>query len=80
VSPKQRALYLCPDFALAHLALANLARSESRRAEANKHFENASYALRASAPDETVPESGGLTAKGLLEVISEATRNDRREP
>ena len=75
----QRALYLRPDFALAHFALANLARSESRRAEAVKHFENASYALRACAPDEAVPESGGLTAKGLLEVISEATRNDRHE-
>jgi chemotaxis protein methyltransferase CheR len=76
----QRATYLQPDFALAHVALANLAQRESRRAEASKHFENAAYVLRACAPDETLPESDGLTARGLLEIITEATCNDKRQP
>lgn len=76
----QRATYLQPDFALAHFALANLAQRESRRAEANKHFENAAYVLRACAPEETLPESDGLTARGLLEIITEATCNDKRQP
>lgn len=76
----QRALYLQPDFVLAHVALAHLAladpaRVESRQVQATRHLQNAAYALRACAPDETVPESGGLTARGLLEVITEAIRN-----
>jgi chemotaxis protein methyltransferase CheR len=76
----QRALFLQPDFALAHFALANLAQRESRLAEANKHLENAAYVLRACAPDATLPESDGLTARGLLEIITETICNDKREP
>jgi chemotaxis protein methyltransferase CheR len=77
----QRVLYLKPDFVLAHVALAHLsladpARVESRQVQATRHLQNAAYALRACAPDEPVPESGGLTARGLLEVITEAIRND----
>lgn len=76
----ERAVYLQPDFALAHFALATLARSDSRRAEANKHFENAAYALRACTPDEMLPESDGLTARRLLEIITEAISNDKHAP
>ena len=72
-----RAVYLQPDFALAHFALANLARSDARQVDANKHFENAAYSLRACTPDETLPESDGLTARRLLEIITEAIGNDK---
>jgi chemotaxis protein methyltransferase CheR len=75
-----RAVYLQPDFALAHFALANLSRSDSRQAEAHKHFRNAAYALRACTPDETLPESDGLTARRLLEIITEAIGNDKHAP
>ena len=76
----ERAVYLQPDFALAHFALATLAKSDSRQAEANKHFENAAYALRACTPDEALPESDGLTARRLLEIITEAIGNDKHAP
>jgi chemotaxis protein methyltransferase CheR len=64
-----RALYLQPRFALAHFALGNLARAEGR-ADANRHFENALQLLRACPADEPLPESDGLDAARLMEIIA----------
>jgi chemotaxis protein methyltransferase CheR len=64
-----RAVYLQPDFALAHFALGNLARADSRNSAANKHFANALHMLRVCPPDELLPESEGMTASRLMEVI-----------
>ena len=62
----QRAIYLQPEFALAHVALGNLAPD----AQANRHFENALRILRARPPQEAVPESDGLTAVRLTEMVT----------
>ncbi len=88
----QRAVYLQPDFALAHFALGNLARAGARSAEASKHFANALYLLRGSPPNALLPESGGLTAGRMMEIIAslltqsdhplatqEASPNDQRK-
>ena len=64
-----RALYLQPEFALAHFALGNLARAAGN-GEAKRHFENALRLLRACAPDEPLPESDGLGAGRLMEIIT----------
>lgn len=64
-----RAVYLQPDFVLAHFALGNLARTEGR-GEANRHFENALQLLRACAADQPLPEADGLDAGRLMEFIS----------
>jgi chemotaxis protein methyltransferase CheR len=64
-----RAVYLQPDFALAHFALGNLARAGARTAEANKHFANALHVLRGSPRDAPLPESDGMTAGRLAEII-----------
>lgn len=64
-----RAVYLLPDFALAHFALGNLARADSRTAAANKHFANALHVLRGCPADELLPESEGMTAGRLMEII-----------
>ena len=66
----QRAIYLDPDFVLAHFALGNLARSCGQPAEADKHFANALDLLRALPADELVPESDGLNARRLTETIA----------
>jgi chemotaxis protein methyltransferase CheR len=66
----RRAIYLQPDLVLAHFALGNLARAESRAAEARRHFQNALGLLRRRPVDELVPESEGLTAGRLTEIIS----------
>jgi chemotaxis protein methyltransferase CheR len=65
-----RAVYLQPDFALAHFALGNLARAELRSTEANRHYANALHVLRGCPPDEPLPESDGMTAGRLAEIIA----------
>ena len=87
----QRTVYLQPDFALAHFALGNLARAGTRTAQANKHFANALHLLHGYPPDALLPESDGMTAGRLVEIIatllaqperplstSEASPNDKR--
>ena len=65
-----RALYLEPDFALAHFALGNLCLSAGRRREARRHFGNALTLLRACPADALLPESDGLNAGRLVEIIA----------
>jgi chemotaxis protein methyltransferase CheR len=87
----RRAVYLQPDFALAHFALGNLARAEARTAQANKHFANALHLLRSCPPDALLPESDGMSAGRLVEIVTtllaqpdrprstpEASPNDKR--
>lgn len=64
-----RALYLDPDFVLAHYALGNLRQSQGRLGEAQRHFANALSALQTHPPDAILPESDGLTAGRLGEII-----------
>jgi len=66
----QRAIYLHPDFVLAHFALGNLARSGGRNGEADKHFANALHLLARLQPDTPLPESDGLTVARLTETIT----------
>jgi chemotaxis protein methyltransferase CheR len=66
----QRAIYLQPELVLAHFALGNLARAAGLAAEANRHFTNALSLLRRCPADEPLPESDGLTAGRLEEIIN----------
>jgi chemotaxis protein methyltransferase CheR len=65
-----RALYLDPDFALAHFALGNLRLAQGRRREAQRCFDTALALLHAHPHDEPLPESEGLTAGRLTEIIT----------
>lgn len=65
----QCALYLQPEFTLAHFALGNHARAEARVADARRHFANAARLLDDLDADDLVPESEGLTAGRLREII-----------
>ncbi|HEV8368587.1 MAG TPA: CheR family methyltransferase [Pyrinomonadaceae bacterium] len=64
------AIYLDPGFVVAHFALGNVMRSRGKVAEAHKHFANASTLLRDYQPDHVLPESDGLTAARLSEIIA----------
>jgi len=66
----RRAVYLEPDFALAHFALGNLARADARTAQANRHFANALHVLRSWPPGALLPESDGMSAGRVMEIIS----------
>jgi chemotaxis protein methyltransferase CheR len=64
-----RALYLDQHFVLAHFALGTLTRRQGRLKESNKHFANALTLLSAYGQDEILPESEGVTAGRLMEII-----------
>jgi chemotaxis protein methyltransferase CheR len=66
----QQSVYLEPGFVLAHFALGNLARDKRQAEVSRRHFENALRLLGSHEPDEILPESGGLTAARLVEVIT----------
>lgn len=68
----QGAVYLHPDFVLAHFALGNVARSRGRIDDADKHFSNALHLLVRLPPADVLPESGGITAGRLTETITAA--------
>jgi chemotaxis protein methyltransferase CheR len=67
-----RALFLDPQFVLAHFASANLARIEGRRPEARKHYRNTLGLLDGRAPGDVLPESEGLTVERLREIVRHA--------
>jgi chemotaxis protein methyltransferase CheR len=69
----QRALYLEPNFVLAHFALGSLARSRDRHDQADKHFANTLDLLDRLQPHDVLPESDGLTAGRLTETITAMT-------
>jgi chemotaxis protein methyltransferase CheR len=75
-----RAVYLRPDFALAHFALGNLNRAEMRSTEANRHYANVLHLLRGCPPDELLPESDGMTAGRLAEIIATLLALPDRSP
>ena len=75
-----RALYLEPDFALAHFTLGNLCLSGGRQREARRHFGNALTLLRACPADVLLPEADGLSAGRLIEIIASVQASLPRAP
>ena len=69
VTALKRALYLEPELVLAHFALGNLARSQGKTREANRHFANTLALLDKYQPGNILPDSEGLTAQRLREII-----------
>ena len=65
----KRVLYLDPDFVLAHFALGNLARNAGKLREADRHFEYALALARAQPHDGILPESDGIMAGRLAEIL-----------
>ena len=65
----KRALYLDQNFVLAHFALGNIARQQGKFNESDKHFENALTLLDGYQQEEILPESEGMTAGRLMEII-----------
>ena|SRR5882724_5688583 len=72
VAAFKRALYLEPDFVLAHFALGNHASRKGNSKEADKHFTNAMNLLAPYQPDTLLPHSDGLVA-GRLRALIEST-------
>ncbi|MBA7584223.1 hypothetical protein ES708_26176 [subsurface metagenome] len=65
-----RALYLDPDFVLAHFTLGNIMRQKGKIKESGRHFKNASLILKNHTQSYLLPESENVTAGRLSEIIS----------
>ncbi len=72
VSSLKQALYLDPGFVLGHFALGNHALIQGRYKHAKKHFDNALQLLVRYPVEEVLPESEGITAGRLAEIIRSA--------
>ena len=72
----KRALYLNQNFTLAYFALGNLTQKQGRFKESEKHFENALSLLSMYRQEDILPESEGMTAGRLKEVIQSIVFKD----
>jgi len=66
----KQALYLDQDFVPAHFALGNLSMRRGKSKESIKHFENAAFLLKKYKQEEVLPDSEGMTAGRLSEIIN----------
>lgn len=64
------AVFIDPDFVLAHVALGELARREDRHGEAGRHFDNARQLLARMQPGDLLREGDGLSAGALGALLS----------
>jgi chemotaxis protein methyltransferase CheR len=65
----KQTVYAEPRFVLGHLSLGNLALTYGKLRESEKHFENVLLLLAHYEPGDVVPESEGLSAGRLREMI-----------
>jgi chemotaxis protein methyltransferase CheR len=66
----RKALYLDHSFVVAHFALGNAMLRKGRNRDARRCFENARSLLGNYAPEAELPESDGITAGRMLEIIA----------
>lgn len=79
VQSLMRALYLDPGFVLAQFALGNIELSQGRRRKGERHLANTLAMLRNHGADEILPESEGLSAGRLVEIITSVLASLPRE-
>jgi chemotaxis protein methyltransferase CheR len=72
----KRVLYLDQNFILAHFALGILNKQQGKLRESEKHFENALSLLSAYRQEDILPESEGMTAGRLQEIITTMKMQD----
>ncbi len=69
VASLKRAIYLDYKFVIAHFSLGCLMYQDGKCREAGKHFDNASSLLKSYGHEDILPESEGLSARRLNEII-----------
>lgn len=72
----RRVLYLDRNSVLAHVGLGNLAVRLGTPGVSRRHFENALSLLRSYPPEEALPESDGMTAGRLADIITSTMQGD----
>jgi len=75
----ERGLYLDPDFVMAHYALGNLAFRRGERKKSIRHFKNAVRLLTDLPEEQSVPESDGVSAGRLREIMRTLAKAKARQ-
>ncbi|MCX6844857.1 MAG: tetratricopeptide repeat protein [candidate division WOR-3 bacterium] len=70
IASLRRALYLDPDFVLAHFALGNLALRQGDVRTGRRNFENVLALLTGRREEDILAESEGLTAGRFREIVN----------
>ena len=70
IASLRQALYLDPDFVMAHFALGMLTLRQGKSREAARHFDNALSLLGASPAHDPIPGADGMTVARLSEIIA----------
>ncbi len=70
----RRAIYLEPEFALAHFALGNLMRRMGKATQAARHFDNALAIVARMDGEQVLHESEGMTAGRLARIIESMSK------
>ncbi len=66
----ESALYLDPDFLMAHFTIGNLRQRNGKSSAAVRSYKNVLALLEHYQPDDILPEAEGLTAGRLREIVS----------
>jgi chemotaxis protein methyltransferase CheR len=74
----EHGLYLDPDFVMAHYALGNLALQRGEQDRSNRHFKTAIKLLNALPADQSLPESDGVSAGRLREIMGSLVKSKAR--
>jgi chemotaxis protein methyltransferase CheR len=75
----KKALYLEPDHLFVHLALGNVMKRLGKGQLAARHFRDTKVLLERFQDDEVVPDSDGLTAGRIREMIRITTETQRTQ-
>ncbi|MFH0994908.1 MAG: CheR family methyltransferase [Pseudomonadota bacterium] len=75
----RQALFLNQDFVLAHVAFGIIHKKADREELSQKCFRNALTILKSCGPEDIVPESGGMTACSMMEIIGSLAGGIGRE-
>ena len=67
----KQALYLDPDFVMAHFHLGFLMRQKGRIEDSRRRFANVEALLQTRPPDEILPQSEGMSAGSVLETVQQ---------
>jgi chemotaxis protein methyltransferase CheR len=70
-----RAIYLQPDFELAHYAMANSCLERADKKKALRHFNNAALILRSVPAEKEIPCAEDMSAGRLLQIIDSILNN-----
>ncbi|MCR4292804.1 MAG: tetratricopeptide repeat protein [Candidatus Kuenenia sp.] len=69
IASLRQVLYLDPNFILAHYALGKFMQEQRKLNESYRFYENTLLLLKNHTPEEVLPESDGITAGRLKEII-----------